>query len=70
MVGKTCDECNHVFKIGGPIWSEPMHDMEFLGELLKSVDEEKESYKTFDRIYGMLLVLVFNFLICVVYSNF
>jgi len=57
VVGKTCDECNHVFKIGGPIWSEPIHDMEFLGELLKSVDEEKESYKTFDRIYGALTVM-------------
>ena len=52
-VGRTCDQCGHNFKIGGPIWSEPIHDRQFMADLQADVTKEKDSYATFDRINGM-----------------
>ena len=52
MVNKHCDQCGLTFKIGGPIWSEPMHDETFVKSLLSAVEEEKERYETSDRIIG------------------
>ena len=54
-VGKTCTQCGHNFKIGGPVWSDPIHDTKFLADLQTEVTNEKESYATYDRINGKLL---------------
>ena len=52
IVGKECEECGFKFKIGGPIWSKPMHDAEFIGGLLSDIKSEKLCYVTVDRIIG------------------
>ncbi|XP_065898799.1 tRNA (guanine(26)-N(2))-dimethyltransferase-like isoform X2 [Dysidea avara] len=56
-VDRKCDQCGHVFKLGGPIWSEPMHDVEFVNGLLADVKEESSKYETFERIDGLLNVI-------------
>jgi len=53
-VGKTCEECNSPFHIGGPIWLNPIHNKQFIEELLLSIQENE--YATEERIIGMLSV--------------
>jgi len=60
VVGQTCDQCGHSFKIGGPIWSNPIHDTQFLADLQADVTKEKESYATFDRINGKVSAQSFD----------
>ncbi len=57
-VNMTCAECNSVFKIGGPVWSEPIHNAEFLSRALQHLgtEESKQMYKTHKRIFGLLSV--------------
>jgi tRNA (guanine26-N2/guanine27-N2)-dimethyltransferase len=57
-VNMTCAECNSVFKIGGPVWSEPMHSTDFLSRALQhlATDESKQMYQTHKRIFGLLSV--------------
>ena len=52
IVGETCQECGHRFQIGGPIWSEPMHDKTFVEGLLKRLKEESKSFGTSQRLTG------------------
>ena len=37
VVGQRCEECGHRFKIGGPLWSEPMHDLDFIDGLMTAI---------------------------------
>ena len=37
VVGQRCEECGYTFKIGGPIWSQPMHDLPFINGLLTTI---------------------------------
>ena len=60
VVDKHCYQCGLTFKIGGPIWSEPMHDETFVKSLLSAVEEEKECYATIDRIIGGYICLFNN----------
>ena len=57
VVSQHCDDCNHIFKIGGPIWSKPIHSNKFVTELLKDIEEEKTCYATFQRIQGKIIIL-------------
>lgn len=55
-VGSKCKICGGRYDLGGPIWSEPIHDSEFL-KLLKqefALEQTKEDFKTFKRIEGMI----------------
>lgn len=56
-VGLLCDQCSSKFHLGGPIWKEPIHDVEFVRRLLKSIKERPELFKTSDRIIGLLSVI-------------
>ncbi|GMH35110.1 hypothetical protein BSKO_02978 [Bryopsis sp. KO-2023] len=53
-VMEKCPETGSQFSIGGPIWAEPLHDERFLKGVLEDIEAEKESYKMFDKIKGML----------------
>ncbi|XP_063702750.1 tRNA (guanine(26)-N(2))-dimethyltransferase [Culicoides brevitarsis] len=57
-VSKSCEHCGHPHHIGGPIWSDPIHDQEFLDKLIATVTSDHFSYLTNQkRIYGMLSVI-------------
>lgn len=57
-VSKLCDHCGHPHHIGGPIWSEPIHNQDFLEKLLVTVTSDRFSYLTNQkRIFGMLTVI-------------
>ncbi|GAA6052816.1 hypothetical protein JCM3770_006266 [Rhodotorula araucariae] len=54
--GDRCGECGGKFHIGGPMWSAPLHNKEFVGEMLDHVETNKQDFATHDRIKGMLTV--------------
>ncbi|XP_049281347.1 probable tRNA (guanine(26)-N(2))-dimethyltransferase [Anopheles funestus] len=58
FVGGRCEHCNHQHHMGGPIWSAPLHDEDFLDELLDTVEQEDtKRLTTIRRIYGTLAVI-------------
>ncbi|XP_318825.5 tRNA (guanine(26)-N(2))-dimethyltransferase [Anopheles gambiae] len=58
FVGSRCEHCNHQHHMGGPIWSAPLHDEQFLAELLQTVEQEdSKRLTTIRRIYGTLTVI-------------
>lgn len=57
-VDKKCDQCGSVFRLGGPIWSDPLHDKAFVQDLLAEVaDSPPGMYRTKERIKGLLTVV-------------
>ncbi len=42
------------WKMGGPIWSEPIHDKTFVSKLLEIVDAEGETFASHERLLGLL----------------
>ena len=54
-VNRECEHCGKVHHVGGPIWSAPMHDNEFVAELLKSLQHgEGAELASARRLIGML----------------
>jgi tRNA G26 N,N-dimethylase Trm1 len=43
-------------QIGGPMWGAPIHNREFVKEMLDHVEENSKDFKTSERIKGMLTV--------------
>ncbi|TNY20305.1 N2,N2-dimethylguanosine tRNA methyltransferase [Rhodotorula diobovata] len=54
--GERCGECGGKFHIGGPMWSAPLHNREFVKEMLEHVEDNKKDFATHERIKGMLTV--------------
>lgn len=56
MVGDRCGICGGKYTLGGPIWSEAIHDSSFLN-LLKhelAIAETEKEFATFRRIQGII----------------
>ncbi|EDV32129.1 uncharacterized protein Dana_GF14196 [Drosophila ananassae] len=54
-VNSQCEHCGHRHHLGGPIWSAPLHNPEFVNQLLEAVQESPlESLGTQRRIVGVL----------------
>lgn len=43
-------------KVAGPMWLGPLHTPEFCAAVVETVEREKENYKTYARIKGMVSV--------------
>ncbi|XP_002736321.2 tRNA (guanine(26)-N(2))-dimethyltransferase-like [Saccoglossus kowalevskii] len=56
-VGSSCEHCGGRFQIGGPMWAEPLHNMEFVTKLLRRVERNPGRFLTSDRIIGLLNVV-------------
>ncbi len=58
VVGKECDNCGKRFKMGGPMWTEPIHDKTWIRDMLKMMDKGgKEEFAIFDKVKGLLTVI-------------
>ena len=55
-VDKLCKFCHHPHNFGGPFWLDPIHDIDFVNRLRKTI-EANGTYGTFDRMQGMLAVV-------------
>jgi len=56
-VNSTCNICGSKYHIGGPFYSNPIHDPEFVKEMLEHVKASEDRYKTHKRMIGMLTVI-------------
>lgn len=54
MVPKECCDCRKIFHMGGPIWSAPMHDQEWVSSILKNVEGMKERYPAYEKVSAVL----------------
>lgn len=55
-IGSKCDQCDHVFHVGGPIWLGSLHNHGFIDELLTTAAQMPHPLTTLPRIQGMLAV--------------
>eukprot|EP00250_Pteridium_aquilinum_P009520 c18724_g1_i1 orf=63-1832(+) len=50
----NCKECGKQWEVGGPIWSNPIHDAELVSLIHKDVTKSKNSFPAFDKVHGLL----------------
>ncbi|XP_072980014.1 tRNA (guanine(26)-N(2))-dimethyltransferase 2-like isoform X2 [Typha angustifolia] len=53
-VPQECSDCGKKFNMGGPIWSAPIHDQEWVASILSSVEAMKDRYPAYERISAVL----------------
>eukprot|EP00899_Mesostigma_viride_P004345 jgi/Mesvir1/13911/Mv16034-RA.2 len=53
-VGQKCEHCGWGLNMGGPIWSEPLHDPEFVKSLLKEFKRNQPRYPSFEKTFGLI----------------
>lgn len=54
VVSQECSDCGKKYNMGGPIWSAPIHDQDWVGSILSDVKSMKDRYPAFDRISAVL----------------
>uniref|UniRef100_A0A8B9KRL8 tRNA (guanine(26)-N(2))-dimethyltransferase n=1 Tax=Astyanax mexicanus TaxID=7994 RepID=A0A8B9KRL8_ASTMX len=53
-VGMNCDHCGQRHQLGGPVWAEPIHNLEFVQKVLAAVSGNPSRFGTSKRIEGVL----------------
>ncbi|OWK12423.1 TRMT1 [Cervus elaphus hippelaphus] len=56
-VAPECEHCGQRHQLGGPLWAEPLHDLEFVGRVLEAVSANPGRFHTAERIQGVLSVI-------------
>ncbi|CAO2817305.1 unnamed protein product [Amaranthus hypochondriacus] len=57
VVPQECTDCGKKFNMGGPIWSAPIHDQEWVTSILSDVKSMKDRYPAYDRIVALLTTI-------------
>ena len=55
-VPEKCPECESSLHVAGPMWNGPIHDSQFIGQILEHLEGNEGKYGTFTRMKGMLTV--------------
>lgn len=53
-VPQECSECGHKFVMGGPIWSDPIHDKEWATSILSNIRAMSGAYPAYAKISAIL----------------
>nr|XP_012807664.2 tRNA (guanine(26)-N(2))-dimethyltransferase [Jaculus jaculus] len=56
-VTPECEHCGQRHQLGGPMWAEPIHDLDFVSRVLEAVSANPSRFRTSQRIQGMLSVI-------------
>lgn len=56
-VSQECSDCGKKYNMGGPIWSAPIHDQEWVTSMLADVKSMRDRYPAFDRISAVLTTI-------------
>lgn len=56
-VTPECEHCGQRHQLGGPMWAEPIHDLDFVGRVLDAVTTNPGRFHTSMRIQGVLSVV-------------
>ncbi|KAF9885132.1 RNA methyltransferase tRNA(m5U54)methyltransferase [Aspergillus nanangensis] len=55
LADHLCSQCNIKTHLAGPMWGGPLHNPDFIQKILDMLPgEDRETYRTLDRIEGML----------------
>ncbi|CAL0299088.1 unnamed protein product [Lupinus luteus] len=57
VVPQECTDCGKKFNMGGPIWSAPIHDQEWVASMLADVKSMKARYPAYERISAVLTTI-------------
>ncbi|XP_048328232.2 tRNA (guanine(26)-N(2))-dimethyltransferase 2 [Ziziphus jujuba] len=57
VVPQECSDCGKKFNMGGPIWSAPIHDQEWVTSILADVKSMKDRYPAYNRISAILTTI-------------
>lgn len=68
VVPQECSYCGKKFNMGGPIWSAPIHDQEWVTSILADVKSMTNNYPAYDRI-SAVLTTISEVCFCIVYFN-
>ncbi|OXA50116.1 probable tRNA (guanine(26)-N(2))-dimethyltransferase isoform X2 [Folsomia candida] len=53
-VSDKCSNCGSIHHVGGPIWTGPMHDKDFVSVMEKTLEDNYSYLNTFPRIEGII----------------
>ncbi|XP_017520003.2 tRNA (guanine(26)-N(2))-dimethyltransferase isoform X2 [Manis javanica] len=56
-VAPECEHCGQRHQLGGPLWAEAIHDLDFVGRVLEAVSTNPGRFHTSERIRGVLSVI-------------
>ncbi|XP_077230244.1 tRNA (guanine(26)-N(2))-dimethyltransferase 2-like [Tasmannia lanceolata] len=56
-VPQECSDCRKKFNMGGPIWSAPIHDQEWVSSILANVKSLRHRYPAYERIVAVLTTI-------------
>ncbi|KAL6842131.1 hypothetical protein ACP4OV_028110 [Aristida adscensionis] len=51
---EDCSECGHKFVMGGPIWSDPIHDKDWTAFMLSNICAMSDAYAAYAKISAIL----------------
>ncbi|XP_062216061.1 tRNA (guanine(26)-N(2))-dimethyltransferase 1-like isoform X2 [Phragmites australis] len=54
VVPQECSDCGKKFNVGGPVWSAPIHDEDWVVSTLTDVKSMKDRYPAYDKITSVL----------------
>ncbi|KAL6649665.1 hypothetical protein ACP70R_013889 [Stipagrostis hirtigluma subsp. patula] len=54
VVPQECSDCGKKFNVGGPIWSAPIHDQDWVVSTLTDIRSMKDRYPAYDKITSVL----------------
>lgn len=57
VVAQDCSDCGKKYNMGGPIWSAPIHDLEWVTSIRADVKSMKSQYPAFNRISAVLTTI-------------
>ncbi|CAH2072657.1 unnamed protein product [Thlaspi arvense] len=57
VVPQDCTHCGKKYNMGGPIWSAPMHDQEWVTSILNGVKSMRDRYPAYEKICAVLTTI-------------
>jgi tRNA (guanine26-N2/guanine27-N2)-dimethyltransferase len=51
-VNQICEHCGHKHKVSGPIWSDRIHDFDFVDRVIRNIKKNKDNFGTAERMIG------------------
>lgn len=57
VVPQVCSDCGKKYNMGGPIWSAPIHDQEWVTSILADVNSAQDNYPAYDKISAVLTTI-------------
>uniref|UniRef100_A0A1J3E3N6 tRNA (guanine(26)-N(2))-dimethyltransferase n=1 Tax=Noccaea caerulescens TaxID=107243 RepID=A0A1J3E3N6_NOCCA len=57
VVPQDCTHCGKKYNMGGPIWSAPIHDQEWVTSILNGVKSMKDRYPAYEKICSVLTTI-------------